>query len=105
MYRSPLRFRTARGLNTFRSSIRSPRREWSSTTGTPFHRPRRYWASTGFLRRSNAARSRVRPSIADDKRNHAMLTRSALTIRLHPDDDVVIARTQLVGGTTVMDEN
>ena len=34
-----------------------------------------------------------------------MLTRSSLTIRLHPDDDVVIARSQLVGGTTLMDEN
>src|SRR5437868_2124162 len=34
-----------------------------------------------------------------------MLTRSALTIRLHPDDDVVIARSQLVGGTTLIDEN
>ena len=34
-----------------------------------------------------------------------MLTRSALTIRLHRDDDVVIARSQLVGGTTLMDEN
>ena len=33
-----------------------------------------------------------------------MLTRSALTIRLHPDDDVVIARSQLVGGTTLIDE-
>ena len=28
-----------------------------------------------------------------------MLTRTSLTIRLHPNDDVVIARTQLVGGT------
>jgi hypothetical protein len=28
-----------------------------------------------------------------------MLTRSSLTIRLHPADDVVIARQQLVGGT------
>ena len=34
-----------------------------------------------------------------------MLTRSALTIRLHPNDDVVIARSQLVGGTTLLDEN
>ena len=34
-----------------------------------------------------------------------MLTRSSLTIRLHPDDDVVIARAQLVGGTTLIDEN
>src|SRR5437762_11155984 len=34
-----------------------------------------------------------------------MLTRSSLTIRLHRDDDVVIARSQLVGGTTLMDEN
>ena len=33
-----------------------------------------------------------------------MLTRSSLTIRLHPGDDVVIARQQLVGGTTLMDE-
>ena len=33
-----------------------------------------------------------------------MLTRSALTIRLHPNDDVVIARQQLVGGTTLIDE-
>ena len=33
-----------------------------------------------------------------------MLTRSALTIRLHPSDDVVIARSQLVGGTALLDE-
>jgi altronate hydrolase len=33
-----------------------------------------------------------------------MLTRSALTIRLHPNDDVVIARAQLVGGTNLLDE-
>ena len=33
-----------------------------------------------------------------------MLTRSALTIRLHQNDDVVIARTQLVGGTNLLDE-
>ncbi len=33
-----------------------------------------------------------------------MLTRSALTIRLHPNDDVVIARSQLVGGMTLLDE-
>jgi len=33
-----------------------------------------------------------------------MLTRASLTIRLHPDDDVVIARTQLVGGTQLADE-
>src|SRR5690348_4296397 len=33
-----------------------------------------------------------------------MLKQSALTIRLHPADDVVIARQQLVGGTTLIDE-
>jgi altronate hydrolase len=33
-----------------------------------------------------------------------MLTRSSLTIRLHPNDDVVIARSQLVGGTSLIDE-
>jgi arabinonate dehydratase len=34
-----------------------------------------------------------------------MLTRTSLTIRLHPNDDVVIARSQLVGGTQLLDEN
>src|SRR5687768_4838031 len=34
-----------------------------------------------------------------------MLTRASLTIRLHPDDDVVIARQQLLGGTTLIDES
>src|SRR5690242_12764866 len=34
-----------------------------------------------------------------------MLTRTSLTIRLHPNDDVVIARSQLVGGTKLLDEN
>src|SRR5258705_7333786 len=34
-----------------------------------------------------------------------MLTRTSLTIRLHPNDDVVIARTQLVGGALLTDEN
>jgi altronate hydrolase len=33
-----------------------------------------------------------------------MLTRTSLTIRLHPNDDVVIARSQLVGGTALLDE-
>jgi len=33
-----------------------------------------------------------------------MLTRTSLTIRLHPNDDVVIARSQLVGGTNLLDE-
>ena len=34
-----------------------------------------------------------------------MLQAAELTIRLHPDDDVVIARSQLVGGTRLLDEN
>ena len=34
-----------------------------------------------------------------------MLTKTSLTIRLHPNDDVVIARQQLVSGTTLIDEN
>jgi altronate hydrolase len=34
-----------------------------------------------------------------------MLTRTSLVIRLHPADDVVIARAQLVGGTRVLDED
>ncbi|HSV17646.1 MAG TPA: altronate dehydratase family protein [Casimicrobiaceae bacterium] len=34
-----------------------------------------------------------------------MLTRTSLTIRLHPNDDVVIARAQLVGGSKLLDEN
>jgi altronate hydrolase len=36
---------------------------------------------------------------------HIMLKQSSLTIRLHPADDVVIARQQLIGGTTLLDEN
>ncbi len=34
-----------------------------------------------------------------------MLTKTPLTIRLHPNDDVVIARQQLVSGTALLDEN
>src|SRR5690349_1508937 len=34
-----------------------------------------------------------------------MLTKTSLTIRLHPNDDVVIARAQLVSGTVLIDEN
>ena len=34
-----------------------------------------------------------------------MLTKTSLTIRLHPNDDVVIARAQLVSGTVLLDEN
>ncbi len=34
-----------------------------------------------------------------------MLTRSSLAIRLHPADDVVIARAQLIGGTKLLDED
>ncbi|TMG85722.1 MAG: altronate dehydratase [Betaproteobacteria bacterium] len=34
-----------------------------------------------------------------------MLTKTSFTIRLHPNDDVVIARAQLVSGTTLLDEN
>jgi altronate hydrolase len=34
-----------------------------------------------------------------------MLTKASLTIRLHPNDDVVIARQQLVSGTALLDEN
>src|SRR6266705_3699743 len=33
-----------------------------------------------------------------------MLTKTSFTIRLHPNDDVVIARQQLVSGTTLIDE-
>ena len=33
-----------------------------------------------------------------------MLTKTSLTIRLHPRDDVVIARAQLLGGTQLIDE-
>src|SRR5438105_3701058 len=69
----------------------------------PFHRSRRVSASTGTSRRSKSAPSRARALRIDP--GYPMLTRSSLTIRLHPDDDVVIARSQLVGGTTLIDEN
>src|SRR4029079_14346379 len=39
-----------------------------------------------------------------NERRIAMLTHASLTIRLHPNDDVVIARSQLVGGTVLLDE-
>src|SRR5437764_7524049 len=68
----------------------------------PFHRSRRVSASTGTSRRSKSAPSRARALRIDP--GYPMLTRSSLTIRLHPDDDVVIARSQLVGGTTLIDE-
>jgi altronate hydrolase len=34
-----------------------------------------------------------------------MLTKTSLIIRLHPEDDVVIARQQLISGTALLDEN
>jgi altronate hydrolase len=34
-----------------------------------------------------------------------MLTKTSLTVRLHPNDDVVIARQQLVSGTALLEEN
>jgi hypothetical protein len=35
---------------------------------------------------------------------NSMLTKTSFTIRLHANDDVVIARQQLVTGTTLIDE-
>src|SRR5205814_5380050 len=70
----------------------------------PFRRDRPASASIGILRRSTSGLSHERASRID-QRGNAMLTRSALTIRLHADDDVVIARSQLVGGTMLIDEN
>ena len=40
-----------------------------------------------------------------DSPESSMLTPASLVIRLHPNDDVVIARQQLVGGTLLVDEN
>ena len=58
------------------------------------------WDFAAIERRAvaRASRSGVTKEIA-------MLTRTSLTIRLHPNDDVVIARTQLVGGTLLADES
>src|SRR5947209_20030362 len=39
------------------------------------------------------------------QRSSDMLSAASLTIRLHPNDDVVIARQQLVSGTLLRDEN
>ena len=59
------------------------------------------WDFAAIERRA-VARARRSPP---DRQEITMLTRASLTIRLHPDDDVVIARTQLVGGTPLLDEN
>src|SRR5512142_3508523 len=60
-------------------------------------------ASSGTSPASRRRPLRARP-LPPRRPENAMLTRSSLTIRLHPNDDVVIARAQLVGGTTLIDE-
>ena len=74
-------------------------------TATPSRPTRRASASTGISTRSPRAPShalRAIPTLTIE--GGPMLTRASLTIRLHPNDDVVIARAQLVGGTTLIDE-
>src|SRR5689334_860785 len=68
----------------------------------PCRRRRPASGSSGTSLRSSAPRWRARSL---QGKENTMLTRSSLTIRLHPGDDVVIARAQLVGGTTLIDEN
>src|SRR5512141_87037 len=90
--------------------MRSRRRGWPSTMATRCRRRRRASASTGISRPSSAPpsrglRLRIEPGSRQDPQENSMLTRSSLTIRLHPADDVVIARQQLVGGTKLLDEN
>ena len=65
-------------------------------------RRRRASASTGTGPRSTGAPSRG-PTRCYERSRHADPT--SFTIRLHPDDDVVIARAQLVGGTLLADEH
>ncbi len=84
--------RTAHGSSTSRSSMRSRRRGWRSTTAMRSRRRHRASASTGISRRSSATPWRARRLRIEESRRSSMLTRSSLTIRLHPDDDVVIAR-------------
>src|SRR5579864_7790423 len=55
--------------------------------------------------RTRIAAPRFSSLRVDLSKDPSMLTRSSLTIRLHPADDVVIARQQLIGGTTLIDEN
>src|SRR3954469_7438096 len=66
---------------------------------------RRDSGSNGTFLKSSGSRLRAQPSPHDATQEcRTMLTRASLTIRLHPNDDVVIARQQLVGGTRLMDE-
>ena len=81
-----------------------------SRPATRSRRKRRASASTGTGRRSKRAPSPVPASAPDRAPPHRftgvkMLTPASLVIRLHPNDDVVIARQQLVGGTLLVAEN
>src|SRR5512140_343486 len=91
--------------------MRSRRRDSRWTTGTRCRRPHPASASSGIMPPSIAPRfpGQRSPNAVSANRQTAqetpMLTRSSLTIRLHPADDVVIARQQLVGGTKLLDED
>ena len=76
---------------------RARRRRGSASTGTSPPSTRRRAVTS-----DDAAR---RDLPIDSEGLSPMLTRASLTIRLHPNDDVVIARTQLVGGTLLADES
>ena len=90
------------GRDTFRSSIRLRRRACRCGTAAAIPPRRRVSESTGILRRSSARPSRARRSAVEGK--HDADTKLAPRFASHPNDDVVIARGQLVGGTTLIDE-
>src|SRR6266436_7919206 len=69
-----------------------------------YRRMHRGSESTGTSLPSTGWPSRGRPCSSFRALEIPMLTRTSLTIRLHPNDDVVIARSQLVGGTNLLDE-
>src|SRR5262245_28922973 len=91
-----------RGWSTFPNWTSSRRLASPSRTDSPSPLRRRASASSGTGPPSSAAPSRGLEFRRDQ--GVAMLTPTSFTIRLHPDDDVVIARSQLVGGTLIADE-
>jgi hypothetical protein len=87
------------GWSTSRSSTPWPPAAWSSPTAVPRRPTPPAWASSGCPARSPAARRTFAAS--PDPRIPAM---SPAVIRIHPADNVVIARRQLLGGTVLADE-
>ena len=74
----------------------------TATRSRPTRRPRHRLGLRRHRAPRRGARATRRP--ARSRRSRPCSPAASLTIRLHPNDDVVIARAQLVGGTQLLDE-